>query len=432
MKAIINARIYDFNEFHEKMYILFDDEIKEVGDMVNYKNQEYDEIDANNSLVLPGLVNGHSHIYSTFARGMSVPFNPKNFIEILEQLWWKLDSNLTNEATYYSGIVSASEYIKNGVTTLIDHHASGEIMGSLDSLKEALSKKAHIRSSLCFETSDRYNIKQCLDENLRFINENKTQFTNGMFGLHAAFTLSEETLSKVSSVLKDNPIHIHVAESIMDQDFSIHKFNERVINRLDRHKLINKNSIITHGLYLSDEELEIIKEKEAVIAVNVNSNMNNSVGLPPVSRFIEKGIKVIIGNDGISQSMTNEYQALYFTMHHVDKKPTKFGYDLLLKVINDTYDFASELFGIKLGKIKSGYKSDLVILPYNEPTPLNKDNVFGHLLFGVFNNFRPKDVFINGDNVLHNYKTKETLQNEYNKASLVAKKLWDKMEGELK
>jgi putative selenium metabolism protein SsnA len=430
MKAIINARIYDFNTYQEDMYIVFDKEIIDVGKMKDYKNNDYEEIDAKNSLVLPGLVNAHSHIYSTFARGMSVPFNPKNFIEILEQLWWKLDSNLTNEMTYYSGIVSASEYIKNGVTTIIDHHASGEIIDSLCSLKKALNDTAHMRSSLCFETSDRFNIKDCIEENISFISKNNDDFSNGMFGLHAAFTLSEETLVKVSKVLNGKPIHIHVAESIMDQDFSIHKYNERVVSRLNRHNLINKNSIITHGLYLSDEELDIIKEKEAVIAVNVNSNMNNSVGLPPVTRFMDKGIKVVIGNDGISQSMTNEYQALYFTMHHVDKTPTKFGYDSLLKVINDTYEFAGELFGIKLGKIKEGYKADLVILPYNEPTPLNNDNIFGHFLFGLFNDFRPKDVYINGDNVLFNYQTNDKLQQEYNKSSQVAQKLWNKMKGE--
>jgi len=83
MKAIINARIYDFNTYQEDMYIVFDKEIIDVGKMKDYKNNDYEEIDAKNSLVLPGLVNAHSHIYSTFARGMSVPFNPKNFIEIL-------------------------------------------------------------------------------------------------------------------------------------------------------------------------------------------------------------------------------------------------------------------------------------------------------------------------------------------------------------
>ena len=124
MKAIINARIYDYENYIENGYVVFDKKIVKVGKMSEFKNDGYNIIDANGQLLLPNFVCAHSHIYSIFARGLSLPFNPKNFQEILDQMWWKLDSQIDNEITYYSGIAAGSEFLLNGVTTIIDHHAS--------------------------------------------------------------------------------------------------------------------------------------------------------------------------------------------------------------------------------------------------------------------------------------------------------------------
>ena len=423
MKVIKNVRIYDFENYIENAYVIFDKEIIEVGYMKTYPKNNYEEIDGLNKLLLPNFVNGHSHIYSTFSRGMNVPYNPKSFKQILEQLWWKLDRNLDNEMTYYSGIVSAHNYLKHGVTTLIDHHASGEIIGSLDALDKALSKY-NLKKILCFETSDRFNIDECINENNSYIQEK-----HGLFGLHAAFTLSDETLDKVSKNLNGNPIHIHVAESKYDQDYSLETYNKRVINRLNDFNLINKNSIITHGLYLSEDELQIIKQKEAVIALNVSSNMNNSVGLPNYKRMKEKGIKVIIGNDGINMQMAKEYTSLFFSQHHFDHTPTSFGFDDVVDIINNTYEYASDILKLKLGKIKKGYISDFQLIEYHEPTPLNKSNIMGHLMFGLFNDFVPNEVFIEGNQVI---KNKEILidMTEYRNAKNIANKLWKKIEKE--
>lgn len=429
MKAIKNVRIYDFSRYIEDGYIVFDDVIHEVGPMSEYKSHSYEEIDGNNALLMPSLVNGHSHIYSTFARGMSAPFHPTTFRELLEQLWWKLDKYLDNEMTYYSGIVSGIEYIKNGVTTIIDHHASGEITGSLDALEHALSLVG-LRSILCFETSDRFNIEQCINENTNYIQKATSSTSRGLFGLHAAFTLSDETLLKVSSKLNNSPIHIHVAESIEDQEHSIKHYHKRVVQRLNDFELINKNSIITHGLYIDQDEINIIKEKDAVIALNVTSNMNNAVGLPNYQAMKEAGIKVIIGNDGISQKMTSEYQNLFFSMHHRSRSPIEFSFDDLIQIIDTTYQYASDILQVKLGKIKQGYQSDFLLIPYDEPTPLNESNIFGHLFFGLFNHFRPSDVYVKGSKVLDNYKVNNTLQSEFKKAKDSAKVLWDKIEKE--
>jgi len=432
-KAILNVSIYDYKTYHSNAFVVFDETIQSVGDMKDYVNLGYEEIDGKNHMLLPNFVCGHTHIYSAFARGWSTEFNPKNFQDILDQLWWKLDGHLDLEMIYASGIVFAADFLKNGVTTLIDHHASGvDIIGSLEELKKAVCETAHLRGIFAFETSDRFNIDQAIEENEAFIRKNRSPFVQGLFGLHASMSLSEKTLKKVKLHLGDAPIHIHVGESVLDQQDSMKKYKKRIIDRLDRHGLLNKNSIIAHAIDVTDDELDLIKKRECVIAVNFTSNMNNSVGVPPIHRFIDKGIKVIIGNDGISQAMTPEYLYLYYATHLIDQTPTKFGLDHLLKMINDTYEYASDILGIKLGKIETGYASDLLMIPYVAPTPIDQDNAFGHLFFGMFHSFKPKHVFVNGRQLVNQYEIDETLATPYQKASEAAQRLWKNIEEEVK
>ncbi|MFK5883394.1 MAG: amidohydrolase family protein [Candidatus Izemoplasma sp.] len=426
--ALINAKLYDFNNYSENRYIIFDKKIIEIGDMDDFVNKDYKIIDANEHLVMPSLVVGHTHIYSTFARGMSVPYNPSNFQEILDQLWWKMDREIDNEIIYYSGIVSAVDYMKNGVTTLIDHHASGaEIRGSLNALKKAVTKDAGLRGIFCFETSDRFDIDEAIEENMSFINDNKTDYARGLFGLHAAMSLSDVTLKKVSKVLGKNPIHIHVAESMMDQVDSITKYQKRVVERLDAFGLLNEDSIITHALFVDEKELNILQKRKCTVALNVNSNMNNGVGLPDYARFEDKGIPVIIGNDGISSSITSEWLTLLFTMHLQYSSPNRFGFDQILNVINETYRYANKILGSKLGKLEVGYDADILTVPYIAPTPLNEGNAFGHLFFGMANSFKPDNVFARGNQVVTNYKISKELEDKYKEANKYATKLWDKI-----
>lgn len=428
IKAIVNARIYDFNQFIEDGFVIFDDKILSVGSMTEFINDNYHLIDGKDHLVCPGLINSHTHIYSTFARGMSVPFNPQNFQEILDQLWWKLDRNLDNEMTYYSGIVSAVDHVKNGITTMIDHHASGvDIKGSLKALKKAVCDEVGLRGVFAFETSDRFNIDEAILENVSFYNENQSHLTRGLFGLHASMSLSEETLKKVKKQIGNMPIHIHVAESVMDEADCQNKYQEKIIKRLERHGLLNKGSIIAHGIYIDDEEMEIIKAHDCTIAVNFSSNMNNSVGLPPLKEFRKHDLNVMVGNDGISSAITTEYLSLYYATHLLDKTPNLFGLDELKSMINQSYNYASKILDVKLGRIEQGYEADLMIIPYLPPTPINESNTLGHMFFGLFHSFKPRCVFISGKQIVNFFDVSEELKNQYFKANQYAKKLWERI-----
>ena len=429
MKAITNVRIYDYQNYIENGYVVFDELIREVGDMKNFKDKGYQVIDGKSQLLMPNFVCAHSHIYSIFARGLSLPFNPKNFQEILDQMWWKIDSKIDNEITYYSGIAAGSEFLLNGVTTIIDHHASGtEILGSLSSLKKALDNALHLRSVLCFETSDRYPVDECIKENISFANRYHTSTVSGLFGMHASMSLSNETLKKVSRKLKDLPIHIHVAESDIDVKDCEEKYQTTIIERLDKYNLINKDSLIVHGVYISDKELDIVKQRGAYMVANTTSNLNNAVGITDIRKFLDKGIPVMIGNDGLSSSMTTEYlNALYLT-HLKYGSSTAMNIGDIKDMINNAYDYVGRRLGIQIGKIQKDYVSDFLLVDYAPFTKMNNNNAFGHIFYGLFPNFRPNDVYVSGKNLVKNgILSSKKVKNELKDAQRYSDELWKRV-----
>lgn len=426
MKAIINVRIYDYKNYIENGFVVFDEKIRKVGKMSDFKNDGYEVIDGNGQLLLPNFVCNHAHIYSIFARGLALPFNPHNFVEILEQMWWKMDAKIDNKTTYYSGICAGKEFIENGVTTIIDHHASGtDIIKSLTMLKKSLVDDLGLRALLCFETSDRYPVDKCIKENISFMDKFKSDHVRGLFGMHASMTLSDKTLKAVARKLGDNPIHIHVAESEMDENDSFVKYHMSIMERLDKFGLVNPNSLIVHGVSISDKELDIVHKNNAYMVVNTTSNMNNAVGIPNVRNYLEHNIKVLVGNDGLSSNMATEYLNVLYTTHLYNKTPLGLGLGEVLEMINSSYDYVSKMLGIKLGKIEKDYESDFLLVPYKPFTEMNSGNAFGHVFYGLYPSFRPNDVYASGKLLLKNRKIVSRKVNRlFDEANEVSKDLW--------
>jgi cytosine/adenosine deaminase-related metal-dependent hydrolase len=429
-KALVNATLFDWEQYKENRFVLFDDFILATGPMAEFKEEGIETIDCQGMIVMPSLCLGHTHVYSAFARGLSLPFHPATFRQLLEQLWWKLDAKLDHEMVYYSGITAAADFLKNGVTAIVDHHASGtDMTGSLSALKTAVCDEAGMRGIFCFETSDRFDVSLCLQENLHFLKQKSAPRSSGMFGLHASMTLSEATLNGVKRVLGLEPIHIHVAESQEDEQDCQTKYGCRIVERLDRHGLLNEGSILAHCLHVDDAELDIIQKRNCVIALNVTSNMNNGVGLPDFLAIRKHGVKTIIGNDGIASSATTEYLNLYFAAH-LQNGVNAFGLSDLRRMISDTYDFVGTRLGVKLGKIRPGFAADLLTIPYVPPTPIDARNAFGHLFFGLFNSFRPKNVFVAGERLVTDYQLLPALEAKTRKAARIAARLWDNLRKE--
>ena len=428
MNAIINARIYDYETYIENGYLLYDDKIVEVGDMKNFKNKGYDKVeDFQGDLLMPTFVCAHSHIYSIFARGLSLPFNPHNFQEILDQMWWKLDAQLDNKETYYSGIAAGSEFLLNGVTTVIDHHASGEITGSLNSLRKAFVGPLKMRGIFCFETSDRYDVKKCLKENVSFAKKHPGE---GLFGMHASMSISDKTLIAIKKVQGDLPVHVHVAESEMDVEDSYEKYVKSIIQRFDDAGILIPDSLIVHGVALSDEELDIIAKRKCYMVVNTTSNMNNAVGLPYVKNYLNHGIKVMVGNDGLNSNMASEYMNAMFSAHLKAESPTALGVGEIKEMIKNAYEYAGRRLGVKIGQFKSEFEADFMRVKYTPFTKMDESNALGHIVFGLFPNFKPSDVYTYGKKRVKNYKiASKSLENQVIEARKYADELWTKVKG---
>lgn len=440
---IVNALLlYDNKKILNNYAVWIKDSIiKEIGKTSELEKKYYDNIikndivriDAKNQLVIPGLINSHMHFYSTFARGIpldtSVP--NKNFLDILKNLWWKLDKQLTKDDIYYSAIIQMIGAIKNGTTTLIDHHASPcSVKGSLEVLCKTF-QEIGLRGSVCYEVSDRDGKEICemgIEENINFIKKyNKMKDSNikGLFGLHAAFTLNNDTLNKIQDYNLNCGFHVHVSEAIDDNNINLEKYNLSALERLHKFGITGENSIFAHCNHLSERDIEIIKKTGTNIIHNPQSNMNNSVGTADVIKYINEGITVGLGTDGMSPGM---FDAVNFAslIHKHSKRNSNIGFNesYIMTMVNNP-KIASKIMGYKVGKIKEDYKADIIILDYIPATPLNENNFWGHFLFGIVPSARIETTIANGKILMENYKIKIIDEEEiYTKSRELAKDLW--------
>ncbi|MDO4556981.1 MAG: amidohydrolase family protein, partial [Lachnospiraceae bacterium] len=228
MILIGNGRVVtrqeDMPYLEEGCVLVEDNKISKIGStkelLSKYPDSEF--IDAKGGVIMPGLINAHNHIYSTMSRGISVNgYSPKNFLDILDGMWWNIDRHLTLTQTKYSALATYLDCIKNGVTTVFDHHASyKEISGSLFAIADA-AKELGVRTCLCYEISDRdgeEKMREAVKESedfIHFAQQDSTDMVKAMMGMHASFTLSSKTLEYCA---KHKPeeigYHIHVAEGM--------------------------------------------------------------------------------------------------------------------------------------------------------------------------------------------------------------------------
>jgi putative selenium metabolism protein SsnA len=351
-------------------------------------------IDAQGQYILPGSICAHTHFYGAYARGMSIPGSPaKDFPEILQKLWWPLDKALDENSIRYSAQVCLIDAIKHGTTTLFDHHASQNfIHGSLDTIAEEIIASG-VRGALCYEVTDRDGETKADDgiaENIRFFqsvnNSNNTikHRLAAYFGLHAGLTLSDQTLEKARIAAPQTAgFHIHVAEHSSDQENSTNRYGMRVVERLSKFDILRENSIIVHGVHLSDEEIKILADSGCWVTHQPRSNMNNGVGMARVEEMLAGGIRVGLGNDGFSNQMWEEWKAAYLAHKLWHRDPRRMPADKIyqMAVINNAA-LASQAFGVPIGAIQPGGRADLIFVDYHPYTPLTEGNFPWHIVFG--------------------------------------------------
>ncbi len=367
-----------------------------------YPEAEY--VDANSGLIMPGFLCTHTHFYGAFARGMAIPGEPpRNFPEILERLWWRLDKLLTLEDTRASADMFMVDAIRNGVTTVVDHHASpNAIDGSLDVIADSV-QQAGIRACLAYEVSDRDGndvILGGIRENERFIRslrggrEHQAQvgLIAASYGLHASFTLSPQTLERCAAGGAELGVgfHIHVTEDVSDESDSVTRYHKRVVERLEADNILGPRSIAAHCVHVNSGEISRLAETRTNSVHNARSNMNNAVGRAPVEEMLGAGVSVGLGNDGFSMNMMQEMKAAYLLHKLALADPRVMPGDLVLnmafqrnaRIIDAVFrPFCPDFPAV--GELSIGAAADIVLLDYLPPTPMSAGNFPWHLIFGM-------------------------------------------------
>ncbi|MDD5088096.1 MAG: amidohydrolase family protein, partial [bacterium] len=281
---------------------------------VRQKYEGAERIDLPDSLAVPGLINSHHHAYSALARGIPLGESLPDFRAILARLWWRLDESLDAETIRLSALVTALESARHGCTTIFDHHSSPHaIAGSLDAIAEAFDV-FHLTAALCYETTDRNGTRafdEAIEENLRFREKAKRDARRrGMFGLHASFTLGDESLKKIASVKPPEiPVHVHAAEDACDARDARERGYAGPLARLHEFGLLGEHALIAHGVHLSKAELELAGRLGLRVALNAESNCNNRVGYSDPDRFPRD--RVLLGTDGMSSNLPASLRAAF-------------------------------------------------------------------------------------------------------------------------
>lgn len=392
-----------------------------------------DSVDCTNKVVLPGFICTHHHFYSTFARGMFIPGEPaSNFVEVLERLWWKVDRAIVGDDILLSAQIPLIESIRNGTTTIIDHHASPSASdGSLDVIETAV-RQAGVRASLCYEVSDRNEHGEGVRENERFIK--KVSKGDGqiaaMMGLHASFTVDDDTVAKCVGIAKDAGVgcHIHVAEDAADRKDSLDKYGVPTVERLHRLGLTGEKSIFVHCVHIDEAEMDTIASTNTIVVHNPESNMNNAVGVTKVLKLLGKGILAGLGTDGMNSDMLTQMRCAYL-LHRLDNKDPRVAFmeapQLLLK---NNADIVERQFGIRVGELAEGRPADMAILDYIPPTPMDENNFLGHLIFGMTD--APVDTTVCRGQILMKNKQILTMDEERlaARARELAPQMWKRLQ----
>jgi len=349
-------------------------------------------VDAQNHIVMPGLINTHMHLYSTFARGMALKDPPPgNFLQILDRLWWRLDKVLTLEDVYLSALVPLIDCIKNGTTTVFDHHSSpGAVSGSLLRIAEA-ARESGVRSCLSYEVSDRdgpQSLDQAIEENRAFLQHCKhlgSDMLKGLFGLHASFTLSDQTLARSREVAGelDAGFHVHTAEGPEDLAQCQREHGKRIVQRFHDLGILGSKTIAAHCVHVDDDEIGLLQSSRTNVVHNPESNMANAVGCAPVLNMLSRGVRVGLGTDGYTSDMFESLKVANILHKHQTRQPSAGWVEPPAMLFGGNSAIASECFGRTVGKLIPGAHADLVIVDYDPPTPLCASNIASHILFGV-------------------------------------------------
>ena len=423
---IKNALILNPNNFENKKQSLLikDDLIAEIADTIDEGNVDK-IIDAEGKILLPGLINTHTHLSMTLFRGLADDLSLDSW---LNDHIWPMEANLNGDYCYIGALLGAVELIKSGTTTFSDMYFY------MEDVARAV-EDAGIRAVLSYgmiDFGDAEKREAEIEENLQLFKS-----CNGMadgrikvfFGPHSPYTASEELLIKVRELADENNmgIHIHVSETEKEINDSLDEKGLRPFEYLEKIGFLGPDVVAAHCVWLSDEEIEIIKKHNVKVSHNPCSNMKLASGVAPVSKLIENDICVSIGTDGASSNnnldLIEELKtaSLLQKVSTLDPKVLSSDEAITMATIK-----GAEALGLEneIGSIEVGKKADIILIDTNSANMVPDSSSLSSNVIYSANGSNVDTTICNGKILMENKKLTVLDEQEiYDKARKAIKEL---------
>jgi 5-methylthioadenosine/S-adenosylhomocysteine deaminase len=422
---------WDYEKIYEKTSILIEnDKIAEISKNISMNNVDK-VIDGTNKILMPGLINTHTHAPMNLFRGLA---DDLELNEWLSDYIWPMESRLNSELSYIGSLLSNIEMIKSGTTTFNDMYFHVENIAK--SVEES-----GIRANLSYgmiDFGDEEKKEKEIKENIKLI-KNWNNRADGriktLFGPHSPYTASEDLLKRVRKEADKYKvrIHIHMNETKKEVDNVLEATKRRPFEYLNDIGFLKEDVTSAHGVWLSDEEIAIIKENNVKISHNPCSNMKLSSGIAPVDKLIKNNICVSLGTDGAaSNNNLDLFEEMKFAslLQKVNTmNPKILPADLMIEMatINGAKSLGLEK---EIGSIEIGKKADLILINTKTPnlTP-NINSLVSHIVYSA-NGGDVDTTICNGKILMENRKIKTINEQEIlEKVNNLMKNLKDSLVG---
>jgi 5-methylthioadenosine/S-adenosylhomocysteine deaminase len=374
--------------------------ITEVGESTNATAEKV--IDAQGSVVMPGLVNTHCHAGMTLFRGYADDLQLNDW---LENHIWPAEAQLTGDDLYTGTMLACLEMIRSGTTAFADMYIHEERVAQA-------VEESGIRAALSYgmiDLGDEERARKELDEGRKFVmewNGKADGRITTMYGPHAPNTCSKEFLAKVrEQATKDNVrIHIHILETEAELKQMKEMHGVCSIHLLDGFDFYKPDVLAAHCVWLSDGDIKILAERGVNISHNPVSNMKLASGIAPVAKLLAAGANVSLGTDGCASNnnldMFEEMKMAALLQKVSTMDPTVLPARQLLEMA--TINGAKAL-GINSGMLKEGCNADLIIIDMNKAHLTPVYDIASHMVYSA----RGSDVktsMVNGKLLMEDYE----------------------------
>ncbi len=372
--------------------------------LITFVGKDTDEkadkiIDAKGCAVMPGLINAHTHLSMTLFRGYADGLLYGDWIKKIQQAEMKLSPADIRAGAY----LGALEMIKSGTTAFADMYIY------MDEVARVVEETG-IRAALGYGMIEGLNddpdtkLKSRAGFNKKWNGKAGGRITT-MYAPHSAVSCSKEFLIRVKELaMRDNSrIHMHVLETEDELRLMKKKYGMCSVNFLDSTGLLGQGVLAAHCIWLSDGDIDILRNNNVNVVHCPSSNMALGTGVAPVPKMLEKGINVALGTDsaasGGSLDMWKEMRAA--SSLHKLKDPQAMPASTVLGMATV---HGAQALGIKAGVLKPGYLADIILVDMKKPQ-FASTNLISALLHGA-SECDVRTTIVNGEILMENYEVK--------------------------